>query len=454
MKSDTKHLIQNDSGVWLFRRRVPEKLKRFFPGLKFLKQSLETKSLTQARVKRDALNTQIELKLQEETSGLSLKNRFQALYTEMKPFYDEGRRMVREGKWDENFFYDSFDPDLQRKENDETYKAAYYSIVHNEVPERFRLKISELTSEWLKANEGKKDEKYCSTVQTASKFLIEFLGGDELPENVSPGYAQGFLDKLIEGGRSSGTVTHYKSKLAEIWRWGLTREKFSGTNPWKEVKVEAPSEQKEQDHFRNLTTKEARILLQATTLEAQGASWPYPFTTFALVRLLPFLGCRRSELGQAMKDQLQEHDGHLFFEVRKGKTKNAQRIIPVSPVIEPLLRETVDRAGESPWLFPEVGEAEGMTPSKALNSISSHISSITSNFEKVEGTKVSLHSLRGHFATALEEIGCPEELAVKLAGHKRISLTYGLYSKYKNKEQLWKYIEQIHRAECLEAWVS
>nr|WP_177247887.1 tyrosine-type recombinase/integrase [Alteromonas sp. V450] len=406
-------------------------------------------------MKRDALNAQIDLKLEEEKSGLPLKNRFQALYSEMKPHYDEGRRKVREGKWDDNYFLDSFDPDLQRKENDETYKAAYYSIVHEDVPEQYRLTISELTQEWLKANKGIKNAKYSSTVETASKFLIEFLGGDELPENVSPGYAQGFLDSLIAKGLSAGTVSHYKSKLAEVWRWGLTRERFTGSNSWKDVKVEAPVEQKEQSHFRNLTTEEAETLLKETRLEAMNSeSWPYPFATYALPRLLPFLGCRRSELGTALKDQVQEHDGHYFFEVRKGKTKNAKRIIPVSPVIEPLLLDAIARSGSSPWLFPEVGEAEGLTPEQALNSISSKVSSITRNFAKIEGYKVSLHSLRGHFATALEEIGCPEDLAVTLAGHKRISLTYGLYSKYSNKSELWKYIEQIHRAKCMQAWVS
>lgn len=78
MKSDTKYLTRNDSGVWMFRRRIPEKLRKYFNSGTFLKQSLETKSLTQARVKRDALNAQIDLKLEEEKSGLPLKNRFQA----------------------------------------------------------------------------------------------------------------------------------------------------------------------------------------------------------------------------------------------------------------------------------------------------------------------------------------------------------------------------------------
>lgn len=93
-----------------------------------------------------------------------------------------------------------------------------------------------------------------------------------------------------------------------------------------------------------------------------------------------------------------------------------------------------------------------LSPQKAMNSVSSFFSSITKNFEDVEEFKVGLHSLRGHFVTALEEVGCPEDLGATLAGHKRLSLTYGLYSKYQNKERLWQYIEKIEEAECLRAW--
>ena len=86
---------------------------------------------------------------------------------------------------------------------------------------------------------------------------------------------------------------------------------------------------------------------------------------------------------------------------------------------------------------------------EAVNSISSKFGKLTKGFAKVEGYKTGLHSFSGHFATALEQVGCPEEIAIKLAGHKQLSLTYNLYSKYKNKDELWQYIEKIHEADCL-----
>ena len=64
-----------------------------------------------------------------------------------------------------------------------------------------------------------------------------------------------------------------------------------------------------------------------------------------------------------------------------------------------------------------------------------------------------IHSFRGHFATALEQIGCPEDIASVLAGHKRLSLTYSLYSKHSDKDRLWQYIERIHEADCMKVLV-
>lgn len=54
-----------------------------------------------------------------------------------------------------------------------------------------------------------------------------------------------------------------------------------------------------------------------------------------------------------------------------------------------------------------------------VNSISSKFGKLTKGFKKVEGYKTALHSFRGHFVTALEQVGCPEEIATKLAGHKQ-----------------------------------
>lgn len=449
---DKKNLKLSNSGVWLYQRRVPTILQDRY-GKKTLVVSLETKNLREALQKRDALNVEIDLKMSEAKSAKPSKGRFNQLYTELRQEYQRYERELRNDPENAVSFVEAFDPTSKPVRDDKTYESAFEAVVKGEVPEDFKLTIDELFDEWLEANDAKKNDKYKSTVRTSKKELKAYLGGDEFPGNIDAVSAQLFIDRLLEEGRSVGTVTHYKSKIAEVWRWGLARGKFEGVNHWKDAKIEATIEQKEQDHFRNLTDDEAALLLERTKVENNSSdSWAYPWATFSLPRLLPFLGCRRGELAGALKEQVVEMDERLFFEVRKGKTKNAARIIPISPIIEPLLKETMARSGSSPWLYPEIMEAKDLTPDKAMNSVSSRFSKLTKDFKKVDGAKVGLHSLRGHFATALEEVGCPEDLAATLAGHKRLSLTYGLYSKHKDKDRLWEYVGKIHKARSLHAW--
>lgn len=346
-------LKQSPTGVWLYRRRIPKALQQYYPS-DTIYLFLETKSLTQARIKRDALNFEINLKVLETKSSRPSKARFNKLFSELRSEYLKGARIERE-TGEENMFSYAYDPDQKVVRGDKTFEDAYYAAMNGNVPDQYKLTVSELFDDWITANKSKKNEKYISTVETAKKTLLNYLEADEFPGNISPSVAQQFIDLLLEEGRSVGTVTHYKSKIAEVWRWGLGREKFLGANVWKEAKIEAPLDKKESEHFRNLTQEEARILLEKTTLEAVTTpTWPYPFVTFALPRLLPFLGCRRGELAGAKKSQVKEIDGRLFFEIYKGKTRNAVRIVPVSPVIEPLLKDAVKKAKSSEFLFPEI----------------------------------------------------------------------------------------------------
>ena len=442
-----KNLQKTDSGVWLFRRRVPQILSEQYEGT-YICMSLETHSVHEARSKRDALNAKINLEIADrKKSSSSDKSRFLQFFGDLRELYLKDERLAKAQDKD-SVFNEAHAPDIVGKVNDKAYIEAFKSARSGNVSEEFKLTITELKDEWLVANDKKKNKKYKDTVKTACRRLLEYLEAEEQPGNVSPATAQLFIDMLLNERKSPGTVTHYKSKLAEVWDWGLAREKFQGSNPWKVARIEATEEQREQEHFRNFSEEESKKLLKETTLEnITTATWPYPFATYSLMRMLPFLGCRLSELALAKREQVVNHDGDFIIEVRKGKTRNAARVLPVCSHILPLLKEALERSEGHEQLFPEITSAED------VNSISSRISKITKGFEKKTGFKTGIHSLRGHFATALEDVGCPEELAVILAGHKRLSLTYDLYSKHKNNGKLWPYIEKLTEAEVLKPWL-
>lgn len=443
-----RNLQQTPSGIWLFRRRVPKILSDQYEGV-FICMSLETHNIKEARIKRDAINAKINIEMADKKNATSNdKSRFLRFFGGMRDAFVKGVREERNTD-EENMFSYAHDPEDLGKENDQAYVAAFKSAMTGETSEQYRLNITELTKEWLVANVGKRPDKYRSSLTTSSNKLLAYLGSEEFPENISPGMAQLFIDKLLEEGRAAKTVNHYKSKLSELWRWGLAREKFQGVNPWDMAKIEATEEQSANEHFRNLSFDEAKVLLDETRLDVlENSRSPYPFAIYCLMRMLPFLGCRLSELARAKREQVVLNGGNFVIEVHKGKTKNAVRVVPVCSHIVPLLKEALKRSEGSEYLFPEI------TSQNNISSISSRISKLTSTFEKITGFKTSIHSLRGQFATALEETGCPEELAVVLAGHRRLSLTYDLYSKHKHYDTLWPHIEKLQQAEALKAWVD
>lgn len=451
---DKKYLKQASSGLWLYRRKTPTLLKDKY-GSDYIQYTLHTHSHHEAIIKRNKINADIEMELHQAKQGNTDKAKFYYYYT---PWRRE--RLEREntetasGDYHpmENVDVEAIIENPEDKNNPTVYKAWNAAMTGN-IPDEFQPTIKELADEWAVWAVDKKDSKYVAAMSTYVNALVAFLGTDDKPFNVSSGQAQLFIDELIKQGKSANTATHYKSKLQELWRWSLTREKTKGDNPWLNTKVEASRKQTQAEHFRNFSDTELLHILAETQYDKlDTATWKYPYALSVLPRLLPFLGTRLSELAKAKIEQFVEVDGRLVFEVREGKTINAQRIVPVCPAITKLVNEAIKKAGSSPWLFPEIANAE-IGVNEAINSISSKFGKITKNFSKVDGYKTGLHSFRGHFATALEQIGCPEDIASILAGHKRLSLTYSLYSKYKNKDKLWQYIERIHEADCLKPLV-
>ncbi|MEC9260607.1 MAG: DUF6538 domain-containing protein [Pseudomonadota bacterium] len=383
---DKKYLKRASSGLWLYRRKTPVLLKDKY-GSNYIQHTLNTHSYHEAILKRNAINADIEMELAHVKRGSYDKAKFFHYYSQWRKEYEE--RQAELSKEDlYNPMEDAEPEQLVDSEEDAkspAVKAAWTAMKTGKIPEEYQPTISELAEEWAKWAEDKKNAKYVSSMATYVKALVAFLGRDELPCNVTSGQAQRFIDGLLESGKSASTVTHYQSKLQELWCWVVTRERASGDNPWLNTKVEASRKKSESEHYRNFTDDELTEILAKTEYDKLNSkTWAYPYALYAL-----------------------------------------------------------------PWLFPEVGNAV-IGANEAVNSISSKFGKLTKGFKKLEGYKTGLHSFRGHFATALEHVGCPEEIATKLAGHKQLSLTYNLYSKYKNKDELWQYVEKIHEADCLE----
>jgi integrase len=64
---------------------------------------------------------------------------------------------------------------------------------------------------------------------------------------------------------------------------------------------------------------------------------------------------------------------------------------------------------------------------------------------------LTFHSLRNNFCGALERAGIPETTAQQVAGHKKQSLTYGLYSKGVKLEHLIEAVNKVSHGSIVDA---
>ena len=129
---ETKNLKKSSTGVWLFRRRVSKALSHLYQD-EDICFSLETKSLTQAKITRDSINADINLKLQEVKSGRPAKVRFNAVFTDLWQQYERMERIAKASDT-ENMFTYAADPDNNIFKSDKAHEDAYKAVLMGDIP--------------------------------------------------------------------------------------------------------------------------------------------------------------------------------------------------------------------------------------------------------------------------------------------------------------------------------
>ena len=129
---------------------------------------------------------------------------------------------------------------------------------------------------------------------------------------------------------------------------------------------------------------------------------------FSGLRLAECLSAKRHEIG-----------GIDCWDLDGGKTVNARRIVPVHSRLA------------------DVKVPEGLN----AKTLSVRFSRLRKSLKLPEGK--TFHSLRKCFTTALERSGCPEEIAVRLLGHRPVSLSYRVYSAGRDVKELQGWVDRV-----------
>jgi integrase len=255
-------------------------------------------------------------------------------------------------------------------------------------------------------------------------------------------------------GLSNKTLNRHSGALASLFEWAIRAGKIEGVNPAKGHHRTNDDNGDDPDARRPFTTDELNKLLAGPVFQIpwQERVQPKvhtPESTLAwLIPIALFSGMRLDEICGLRTQDLEEDSGILFFNVishegRRLKTAASRRRIPVH---SELLRigfgeylEHVRRQGHE-YLFP------ALKPGGPDNKRNWYIGKRFTTYRRSVGVNsptTVFHCFRKNAATALERARVPENEAVQILGHKKMTMSYGLYSEGLDLPALAQVVEAI-----------
>jgi integrase len=223
--------------------------------------------------------------------------------------------------------------------------------------------------------------------------------------------------------KTSATIRNRIAALKSLFDFA---ERFDliESNPMR--KIEAPPRD---DEFKGYLSAEDDLAVQERAASLQERT---------LVMLLRHTGLRISEACALTWDDVDLDGGRLLPDspaliVRKSKTPNGRRTIPIPPVLVPVLRRWRDRNGGAFVL--ETKNGTPMSPQFAHR--------LVVRVGKRVGVKISPHSLRRQYASVALNNGASLHVVSRALGHASTAVTEKAYARLSNDRLAAEILEAL-----------
>lgn len=305
----------------------------------------------------------------------------------------------------------------------ETAKALEEKVGERKAVRWYKAAVGErtpfaATCDQYKADRGKTLSKSSiNNLNTAVSEFKEHAGEDVCLEEIDRRMVADFVTKFLPArkgpkapdGQGPATIRKKVSQLAQVWRWAKQRGilPYTSDTPWDD---QAPSQKEVKaasKKRRPFTADETKKLLAAAPAgEALGD----------MVRVALLTGVRLEEV--AALDAAQVDTKASFYTILKGKTENAERIVPLTSMAHDVIAKRLEAANEKAKggpLFPEVplrestGKRGGAISQQFTNLRRKHLG------EHTDG-ELSLHCFRHLWRTAARRAGVDDRTAHELGG--------------------------------------
>jgi len=140
-----------------------------------------------------------------------------------------------------------------------------------------------------------------------------------------------------------------------------------------------------------------------------------------LIFIAAYSGARIEELCSLKKEHVNLSTKSM--KIVDAKTKSGEREIPIHSAILRLINSLMNSSEDKEYLLPNLGKDKYDRRSNGVGKRFTRLKT-SLGYGKVH----VFHSIRKTFTTALENAGVAENITADIVGHKKQTMTYGLYS--------------------------
>ena len=282
---------------------------------------------------------------------------------------------------------------------------------------------TEYLDEWLEIltnTQKTKDERRAAVQRFSVKFktLADAKRGD----------VQRWINQLAKDGLSPPSIRKMLSGLRLYWKYLNAIEAVrDDQRPFNELEVPKTADRVAVGAERHpFEPQEVVTLLEAA--KGRGDSQLVDTMLIAM-----WTGCRIEEICALPVDRA----GNGVIDIRDAKTKSGWRKIPVHSKLQPSLLRMIEGSKDGYVI-------SGLT----TNKYDDRSGAVGKRFGRLKkrlghGPRLTFHSIRGTVATLLENAGVPENVAADILGHKKNTMSYGVYSSGGALEVLRKAIKKL-----------
>ncbi|MEJ1358766.1 MAG: tyrosine-type recombinase/integrase [Candidatus Sedimenticola sp. (ex Thyasira tokunagai)] len=473
--SDKKYLVQRRQG-WYVQVRVPDSLYHIM-GKRKIVRSLHTSSLEEARSRRWEMVKKIKAVLDEAKRQLNdspAPGTPEGIITYAKQVRREADlglygdpENALEGELvgldiqAENYFSPSgrsargiaLDPDTGYREDPDPEMVAAFQLAKGILTpgsDAVMLLASQALDDHLEEISQRVRVQTKNARKRRVKAFLGWLGGDKQLVSISRRDAGRYLtEKLMKMGRSVKTVRDTLSDLSAFFNWCVDRGMID-INPFQGLSqsvrdTSRGTKDKTQRERRPFSTDELKAYLD-TIKKNLGTDDP----VWAVTVIAMFTGMRPEEICE-----IELTDVHAdYVHIPEAKTESSVRDVPMHPLIKPLVKRLVEKSRKGKDNYLLRGLKRGGEDDKRWQNLGKRARYQLREKTGITDKRVVFYSLRKNFSTAMENASIPESTAQQIVGHKKQSMTYGLYSNGVDLKVLSDAVQKVSYGDEIAALVS